>query len=129
MARLICDVHKADGTVLESDPRHVLKRVLQEAKEMGYTFDVGPECEFFLFHLDDDARPTTISHEQAGYFDVSPLDLGENARRDIVLTLEEMGFVVDSDVTVISEVAGNLILQVKDSRIALDKSMANRIMI
>ena len=96
VARLICDIVRPDGTPFEGDSRYILKRALREAAEMGYLFQVGPECEFFLFHLDDDARPTTISHEQAGYFDVSPLDLGENARRDIVLTLEEMGFVVES---------------------------------
>ena len=53
---------------------------------MGYTMNVGPECEFFLFHMDDDGLPTTLTHEQGGYFDVGPLDFGENARRDMVLT-------------------------------------------
>nr|WP_307998840.1 type I glutamate--ammonia ligase [uncultured Merdimonas sp.] len=96
VARLICDVYKADGTVLESDPRYVLKRVLKEAEDMGYTFDVGPECEFFLFHADEDGTPTTLTHEKATYFDVGPVDLGENARRDMVLTLEDMGFVIES---------------------------------
>lgn len=96
VARLICDIYKADGTPFESDPRYVLKKTIKEAADMGYTFDVGPECEFFLFHTDDDGLPTTISHEQASYFDLGPLDLGENARRDIVLTLEEMGFVIES---------------------------------
>ena len=95
VARLICDVKKADGTAFESDPRYVLKKVVAEAKEMGYVFDVGPECEFFLFHTDDDGLPTTISHEKATYFDLSPLDLGENARRDMVLTLEDMGFEIE----------------------------------
>lgn len=96
VARLICDIYKADGTPFESDPRYVLRKTVKEAASMGYTFDVGPECEFFLFHTDDDGLPTTISHEQASYFDLGPLDLGENARRDIVLTLEEMGFVIES---------------------------------
>ena len=96
VARLICDITRPDGTPFEGDSRYILKQALAEAAAMGYTFQVGPECEFFLFHMDDEARPTTISHEQAGYFDVSPLDLGENARRDMVLTLEEMGFVVES---------------------------------
>ena len=81
--------------MFESDPRYVLKKVIAEAKEMGYTFDVGPECEFFLFHTDEDGLPTTFSHEKASYFDLGPLDLGENARRDIVLTLEDMGFEVE----------------------------------
>lgn len=96
VARLICDVYKADGTPFEGDPRYVLRRVLQEAKEMGYSFDVGPECEFFLFHTDDNGMPTTISHEKASYFDISPLDLGENARRDMVLCLEDMSFEIEA---------------------------------
>lgn len=96
VARMICDVYKTDGTVLESDPRHVLKEVLRQVEEMGYRFDVGPECEFFLFHTDDDGLPTTLTHERASYFDLGPLDLGENARRDMVLTLEDMGFVIES---------------------------------
>ena len=92
VARLICDVYKKDGTPYEGDPRYVLRKAVAEAKEMGYTMNVGPECEFFLFHTDDDGRPTTVTHEQGGYFDVGPLDLGENARRDMILTLEDMGF-------------------------------------
>lgn len=95
VARLICDVRKADGSVFESDPRYVLKKVTAKAAGMGYEFNVGPECEFFLFHTDDNGLPTTLSHEKASYFDVSPLDLGENARRDMVLTLEEMGFEIE----------------------------------
>lgn len=96
VARMICDVYKPDGTQLENDPRFILKRVLKEAADMGYVFNVGPECEFFLFHTDDNGCPTTISHEKAGYFDLGPTDLGENARRDIVLNLEEMGFEVEA---------------------------------
>ncbi len=96
VARLICDVYKADGTPFEGDPRYVLRRVLQEAKDMGYSFDVGPECEFFLFHTDDNGMPTTITHEKASYFDISPLDLGENARRDMVLALEDMNFEIEA---------------------------------
>ena len=96
VARLICDVHRPDGEPFEGDPRYVLKRAIQEAADLGYTFNVGAECEFFLFHLDDNGMPTTITHEQAGYFDVGPMDFGENARRDMVLTLEDMGFVVEA---------------------------------
>ena len=94
VARLICDVYKKDGTPYEGDPRYVLRKAVAEAKEMGYTMNVGPECEFFLFHTDDDGRPTTVT--QGGYFDVGPLDLGENARRDMILTLEDMGFEIIS---------------------------------
>ncbi|MDO4941370.1 MAG: type I glutamate--ammonia ligase [Lachnospiraceae bacterium] len=96
VARLICDVYRPDGIPFEGDPRGVLKRVLRKAVKMGYNFCVGPECEFFLFHTDEEGRPTTVTHEKAGYFDVAPLDLGENARRDIVLTLEEMGFEIEA---------------------------------
>ena len=96
VARLICDVYRPDGVPFQGDPRGVLKRVLRKAVSMGYNFCVGPELEFFLFHTDEEGRPTTVTHEKAGYFDVAPLDLGENARRDIVLTLEEMGFDIEA---------------------------------
>ena len=96
VARLICDVYKADGTPFEGDPRQILKRQVEKAARMGYTFNVGPEIEFFLFHQDEDGQPTTITHEKAGYFDLGPIDLGENARRDIVLTLEDMDFRIEA---------------------------------
>lgn len=96
VARIICDVYCADGTPFEGDPRYVLRKEIARAAKMGYTFDVGPECEFFLFHTDDNGQPTTISHEKAGYFDLGPVDLGENARRDMVLTLEDMGFEIEA---------------------------------
>ena len=96
VARLICNVYTTDGTPLSDDPRNVLARVLKTAEDKGYTFQVGPECEFYLFHTDDIGRPTTITHEEAGYLDMGPTDLGENVRRDIVLTLEDMGFEIES---------------------------------
>lgn len=96
VARLICDVYRPDGNPFDGDSRYILKKALAKAQEMGYTFEVGPECEFFLFHTDENGQPTTLTHEQATYFDLSPIDLGENARRDMVLTLEEMGFEIES---------------------------------
>ncbi len=96
VARLICDVYRPGGEPFEGDPRYILKRAIKEAEKMGYLFEVGPECEFFLFHTDENALPTTITHEQAGYFDLGPVDFGENARRDMVLTLEDMGFVIEA---------------------------------
>ena len=96
VARIICDVYRSNGEPFEGDPRYVLKKEIARAKELGYSFDVGPECEFFLFHTDDNGQPTTISHEKAGYFDLGPIDLGENARRDMVLTLEDMGFEIEA---------------------------------
>ena len=86
VARIICDVYRPDGKPFAGDPRYVLHRVVEEAKEMGYTLNVGPECEFFLFHTDDDGQPTTISHEKAGYFDLGPIDLGENDRSKVKIS-------------------------------------------
>lgn len=96
VARLICDVYTPDGTRLASDPRYVLQKVIKEAEDMGFTFEVSPECEFFLFETDERGNPTTVPHDNAGYFDLAPLDNGENCRRDICLTLEEMGYTVES---------------------------------
>lgn len=96
VARLICDVYRPNGQPFEGDPRYILKRVLKEAGDLGYEFNVGPELEFFLYHTDDNGQPTTLTHEKAGYFDLGPIDLGENARRDMVLTLEDMGFVIEA---------------------------------
>ena len=97
VARLICDVYNPDGTPFAGDPRYVLRKTLEKAAKMGYdTFNVGPECEFFLFLTDTEGRPTTITHDNAGYFDLGPVDLGENARRDMCLALEEMGFEVEA---------------------------------
>ncbi len=96
VARMICDIYRPDGTQFENDPRYILKKVIKQAKDMGYVFNVGPECEFFMFHTDDDGLPTTITHESGSYFDLGPTDLGENARREMVLNLEEMGFEVEA---------------------------------
>lgn len=96
VARLICDVYTKDGKPFECDSRNILKKAIAHANKMGYSFDVGPECEFFLFHSDEDGHPTTLTHEKAGYLDISPLDLGENARRDMVLSLEAMGFEIEA---------------------------------
>ena len=96
VARLLCDLYNPDGTPYENSSRRILQRVAEQTEREGYTCFVDPECEFFMFHTDDNGIPTTLTHEQAGYLDVSPLDLGENARRDMVLTLEEMGMEVES---------------------------------
>ena len=96
VARLICDVYRSDGTPFQGDPRQVLKKAVAHAAELGYEFEVGPECEFFLFNVDENGRPSTESYEQAGYFDLDPQEIGENARRDMVLTLEDMGLGVEA---------------------------------
>lgn len=95
-ARLICDVYFSDGTPFEGDPRYVLKKAIRQAADMGYSVNVGPECEFFLFDLDENGRPTTQSQDFGGYFDLGPVDRGENCRKDICLTLEKMGFEIEA---------------------------------
>ncbi|MHB8790034.1 MAG: type I glutamate--ammonia ligase [Desulfobulbaceae bacterium] len=95
-ARIICDVYKADGTPFVGCPRINLKRVLAEAKKLGYTMNVGTECEFFLFQKDEQGRPTIATNDVAGYFDVDPDDTGINCRREIIETLEKMGFEIEA---------------------------------
>jgi len=97
VARLICDVYLPDGRPFPGDPRGILKRVLKEAADMGFTaMNVGPEPEFFLFKTDEKGKPTLELNDEGGYFDLAPVDLGENCRREIVLVLEEMGFEIEA---------------------------------
>ena len=97
VARLICDVHNPDGSPFVGDPRYVLKRVIQKAKDMGFDrFNVGPEAEFFLFQTDEEGKPTTKTNDEAGYFDLGPLDHGESTRREICLALEQMDFEIEA---------------------------------
>ncbi|PEA53575.1 type I glutamate--ammonia ligase [Bacillus pseudomycoides] len=97
VARLICDIYNPDGTPFDGDPRNNLKRILKEMEELGFTdFNLGPEPEFFLFKVDEKGNPTLELNDNGGYFDLAPMDLGENCRRDIVLELEEMGFEIEA---------------------------------
>ncbi|MBQ8944211.1 MAG: type I glutamate--ammonia ligase [Clostridia bacterium] len=96
IARLICDVYGCDGKPFEGDPRYVLKRAIAEAEKMGYTFNVGSECEFFLFDLNEDGSPTTDTKDRGGYFDLGYADSGEACRRDICHNLEAMGFEIEA---------------------------------
>lgn len=95
-ARLICDVKTTNGEPFEGDPRYCLRKALAKAEQLGYTFNVGPELEFFLFHLDEHGHPTTVSYDRGSYFDMGPADRGEMCRRDICLTLEDMGFEIEA---------------------------------
>jgi len=96
VGRLICDVHTADGEVFEGDPRQVLKRQIAAAAKLGYELMAGVEAEFFLFLRGTNGAPTRQTHDAGGYFDLTPVDLGEVARRDIVNVLEMMGFEVEA---------------------------------
>lgn len=96
VARLICDVHRPDGTPFAGDPRQVLKRQIARAAEMGYSMNAGMEAEFFMFKRGKEGEPATSTHDVGGYFDMAPADLGEDARRAIVSALEQMGFEVEA---------------------------------
>jgi glutamine synthetase len=95
-ARLICDIVDTDGEPFVGGPRQVLKSVLEKADEMGYTVSIGPEPEFFLFKTDDQGNATTIPHDNGGYFDLAPKDLASDVRKEIIFTLEEMGFEIEA---------------------------------
>jgi glutamine synthetase len=96
VARLVCDVKMPDGTDFDGDPRTCLRRMTEKAKKMGYTLMVGPEVEFFLFLFDADGAPSVKTHDAGAYFDLAPIDKGEECRRDIVQALEAMGFEVEA---------------------------------
>ncbi|MEW6624476.1 MAG: type I glutamate--ammonia ligase [Bacillota bacterium] len=96
VARLLCNVHNPDGSIFELCSRSILKKVVKECQELDFDINIGAEIEFFLFHTNSEGEPTIRTHDKASYCDLSPVDLGENARRDMVLTLEEMGFEIGS---------------------------------
>ena len=96
IARLICDIMNTDGTSFEGCTRQTLKRVCDKASKMGYILNAGPEAEFFLFLYDENGDPSPLTQDSAGYFDLAPLDLGEDARREIVNVLNQLGFEVEA---------------------------------
>ncbi len=96
VARLICDTYLPDGSPFPGCPRLTLKRQVERAAKLGYTMVAGPEAEFFLFHKDADGETSTRTHDVGGYFDLTPVDKGEECRRDIVIVLEAMGFEVEA---------------------------------
>lgn len=91
VGRFFCNIVYPDGRPFEGDGRHLLQTIEQQAAQSGYQFLLGPECEFYLFETDEKGRPTLEPFDRAGYFDIAPMDRGENVRREICLTLEEMG--------------------------------------
>ncbi len=95
-ARLICDIFDPDNVPFDGSPRYALQKALAEAKEMGYTMFVGPEPEFFMFQLDENGLPTLKTNDKASYFDLPPVDKGEDARRDMVETLQSIGFDIEA---------------------------------
>jgi glutamine synthetase len=96
VARVICDITMPDGTPFAGDPRTVLKRQIARAADAGFTMMAGMEAEFFLFRPTDEGRPSTQTHDVGGYFDLAPVDLGEDARRAIVDLLQRLGFEIEA---------------------------------
>lgn len=92
VVRFFCSIKRPDGSPFEGDGRSLLAETVQKAALLGYTFGVGPECEFYLFKQDEQGLPTFSPMDHGSYLDVAPLDKGENVRREICLTLEQMGF-------------------------------------
>ena len=95
VARIICDIAAPDGSPFAGCPRSALKRAVAYAADRGYALNAGPEAEFFLFQRRN-GEPTTDTHDAGGYFDLTPIDLGEDVRREIVLALEQMGLHVEA---------------------------------
>ncbi len=96
VARLICDITTPEGAAFDGDPRAALKRQVARASKAGYTMNAGMEAEFFMFRLGADGSPSTTTHDAGSYFDLTPMDLGEDARRAIVDVLEQMGFEIEA---------------------------------
>src|ERR1051326_4952099 len=94
--RIMFDIANPDGTAFAGCPRSTLKRAIALAAERGFVMSAGPEAEFFLFQRRSSGEPTTETHDSGGYFDLTPVDLGEDVRREIILALEQMGFHVEA---------------------------------
>ena len=125
VARMICDVHLPDGTPFEGDPRHVLRRQLARAAELGYSYYVGPEIEYFYFKAPDD--PTPI--DAGGYFDLTPLDAASDLRRETVLTLEEMGIPVEYSHHEVAPSQHEIDLRYTDAMTMADSAMTYRLVV
>ena len=94
--RFFSNIKHPDGTPFEGDGRYILKKAVQQCANMGYVCKIGTECEFYLFETDEKGNPTDQPHDHGTYCDIAPLDKGENVRREICLTLEEMGLLPES---------------------------------
>jgi glutamine synthetase len=128
-ARLICDVYNIDGTPFEGCPRNTLKKVLKEAEDIGYRLKVGPECEFFLFNTDEKGNPSLDTHDDAGYFDLAPVDLGGNARNDMTIALKEMGFKIEASHHEAAPGQHEIDFEYDDALITADKIMTFKMVV
>lgn len=126
VARMFCDVLRPDGRPFEGDPRYVLRRNLQRASDLGYTFYVGPELEFFYFK-NSEAPPEGL--DKGGYFDLTPLDMASDLRRQTVLTLEEMGIGVEYSHHEVAPSQHEIDLRYTDALTMADNAMTYRLVV
>ncbi len=125
-ARIICDVYSPDGQPFEGDPRYILKRAIAAAAEMGYTYNVGPELEFFLFKMDEEPQIRPVPHDVGGYFDFSPRDLASTVRGDIVITLQDMGMAVETSHHEVATGQHEIDIRYADALTSADNTMTLR---
>ncbi len=121
-ARFLCSVSNPDGSLFEGDTRNVLKNTVQRAAEKGFTISVGPELEFFLFKTDENGNPTIDTHDNAGYFEPSPHDLGERVRLEIYRALKAMGFTIEASHHEVAEGQHEINFKYADALSAADNS-------
>jgi glutamine synthetase len=126
VARMFCDILQPDGTAYEGDPRRVLKRNLARASDMGFTYYVGPELEYFYFQ-DSGSQPQVL--DRGGYFDLTPLDIASDLRRETVLTLEEMGIGVEYSHHEVAPSQHEIDLRYTDALTMADNAMTYRLVV
>ncbi|MBN2287905.1 MAG: glutamine synthetase [Candidatus Glassbacteria bacterium] len=127
VARMFCDICRPDGSPYEADPRQVLKRNLRRARQMGYTYYVGAELEYFYFKGTADRPPQGL--DSGGYFDLTPLDVASDLRRDTVLTLEKMGIPTESSHHEIAPSQHEIDLRYEDALSMADNTMTFRLVV
>jgi glutamine synthetase len=120
VARFVCDVYTYGGKPFEGDPRYILKKTLAEAKKLGFSFNTGPELEFFLFKMID-GKPTTQFQDYGAYFDLAPQDAAEDVRRDIVLALTKMGFEIEMSHHEVAESQHEIDFKYDDALVTADR--------
>ena len=125
VGRMFCDIRKPDGSPFEGDPRNALQRITQKAADLGYTMYVGPELEFFYFADDQDTEVL----DNGGYFDLTPLDIASDLRRETVLTLEKMGIPVEYSHHEVAPSQHEIDLRYADARTMADNVMTYRLVI
>ncbi len=125
VARMFCDIYKPDGKPFEADPRYVLKKNLLRASKLGYTYNVGPELEYFYFNNPNN----TIILDKGGYFDLTPLDVAQNVRNETVSALEDLGIVVEYSHHEVASSQHEIDLRYNDAMTMADNVMTYRLVV